>query len=307
MHPPNLQYLYFTKKERNGIVFLLVIVLLLYGVPLVYKFYFKNHVLPANLKIKLATLDSLQFVPDKNFTKNYTSYSDANTKAFNAYSKIKRGTLFTFDPNTASEEEWIKLGVSQKTAVGIQKYIGKGGRFKIAEDLRKIWGLNETMQNKLIPFVQIKTDLKDKQTNTKYTAPENEKISIELNSADSVDLLKIPGMYKSMAGRIIRFRNKLGGFYTRDQLREVFGWKPENENNINAYLSIDENKIKPIFINTASIDELKSHPYIKWQLANVIVAYRNQHGNFNSKNDLKKIMIITDSLFDRISPYIDVD
>jgi competence ComEA-like helix-hairpin-helix protein len=65
-------------------------------------------------------------------------------------------------------------------------------------------------------------------------------------------------------------------------------------------------ELKKININTATKDEMKIHPYIRWNLANVIVAYRDQHGSFNSVDDLKKITLISEEIFGKILPYLTV-
>ena len=70
------------------------------------------------------------------------------------------------------------------------------------------------------------------------------------------------------------------------------------------YLKLENSSIRKININTASIDELKAHPYIRYNIANPIIAYRNEHGSFSSIEDLKKIMIVTDEVYQKIAPYL---
>jgi competence ComEA-like helix-hairpin-helix protein len=62
--------------------------------------------------------------------------------------------------------------------------------------------------------------------------------------------------------------------------------------------------VKKININTATIDELKAHPYIKYNLANPIVAYRNEHGSFSKIEDIKKVMAVTEEIYKKIAPYL---
>lgn len=312
MQQPQQHYLYFTKKERNGIVLLLLIVLCLYSLPWMYKHFLKGNYFPPNLSDKIAELDSLQNLPKQKPAESINHLYPENSKQFHSYQKPIVSALFHFDPNTISVDDWKRLGVSEKTATGIRKYIDKGGKFKSADDIKKIWGLNESMKNRLLPFVQIKSSDKIKDSRfTEMGLPHSknnsEKFSIEINSADSSDLIKIPGIYNSLAGRIIRFRNKLGGFYSIEQFNEIYGWKEEFTKVITGYISIDKSKIKPVLLNKVSVEELKMHPYIRWQLSNVIIAYRSQHGAFRSINDLKKIMLVNDSVFARISPYINVE
>jgi competence ComEA-like helix-hairpin-helix protein len=69
-------------------------------------------------------------------------------------------------------------------------------------------------------------------------------------------------------------------------------------------LSLSTLNLRKININTASLEELKAHPYIRWQLANALLEYRNQHGPFLTVEDIKKLFLITDEIFKKISPYL---
>lgn len=107
-----------------------------------------------------------------------------------------------------------------------------------------------------------------------------------------------------MALRIITFRDKLGGFYTTDQVGETFGLQDSVFQKIKSRLSINIAAVKHFNINTATVDEMKSHPYIRYNIANAIVQYRNQHGNFASVAAIKNIMLVTDDIFNKAAPYL---
>jgi competence protein ComEA len=96
----------------------------------------------------------------------------------------------------------------------------------------------------------------------------------------------------------------LGGFYSVDQIAEIYGLPDSSFKKIKPFLKLESTPFKKFNINTASKDEMKSHPYIKWNLANAIVEYRNQHGNFSSLGDLKNISLITPEVFDKIKFYL---
>ena len=76
---------------------------------------------------------------------------------------------------------------------------------------------------------------------------------------------------------------------------------------IKAYLVLDKQATKRININNATVEEMKSHPYLRYQIANAIFQYRQQHGKFNNVDEIKKIMIITDAIYDKVSPYLSID
>ena len=106
--------------------------------------------------------------------------------------------------------------------------------------------------------------------------------------------------------RIINFRDKLGGFYKAEQVAETFGLADSVFQKIKSRLTLSNSAVKQFNINTASVDELKAHPYIKYNLANAIVQYRTQHGNFASVADIKQIMMVTEEMYSKAAPYLKV-
>lgn len=130
--------------------------------------------------------------------------------------------------------------------------------------------------------------------------------AIYINTADSADLLPLPGIGPVLAGRIIAFRNGLGGFYSVEQVAETYGLQDSVFQRIKETLRLGETEIAALDINAVDINRLKQHPYIKWNLAAVIIEYRNRHGNFKQVNDLLHINIISPEIFHKIAPYLKV-
>src|SRR5690606_11783356 len=120
-------------------------------------------------------------------------------------------------------------------------------------------------------------------------------------------LISLPGIGSKLSQRIITFRDKLGGFYKIEQVAETFGLPDSTFQKIKLRLVLNETSINQLNINTATIDEIKIHPYFKYAVANAIVQYRTQHGNYNSVEDIKKIMTIDTELFNKIVPYLKVN
>ena len=114
----------------------------------------------------------------------------------------------------------------------------------------------------------------------------------------------MPGIGSKLAARIVNFRDKLGGFYSVNQVGEVYGLADSTFKKIREYLNLENNSVRKININTATVDELKNHPYIKYNIANPIIAYRNEHGPFSKPEDIKKIMAVTDEIYNKIIPYV---
>jgi len=212
--------------------------------------------------------------------------------------------LFHFNPNVITEREWTKLGVSEKTAKSIKKYLSKGGQFRKPEDIKKIWGISEWLSNKLIPFV----DIPEKKTNYEKEFPKKDERSvsvININKADSTAWESLPGIGPTLARRIILYREKLGGFFEMSQLMEVWGLQDSVLQKSKNRLILD-GEIKKIDINLASFEALKTHPYIGYKSANAIINYRNQHGNFNRLEDIQKIIQIDEKSYNRFQRYLTI-
>ncbi len=297
-------YLSFTRKERIGILSLIA---LLFFVTFLPKFIQKN---ASESKSQIDTswialAENLKTTTEEENSFHQYDYSTNATKT------ELNNKLFFFDPNTISTDEWRKLNLRESTIKTIGNYLNKGGHFYKPEDLKKIYGLRINEFERLLPFIKIEPKIitenfsqaSTEKVETKiYTTPTY--FSIDINIADSTAFINLPGIGNKLATRIISFREKLGGFYSVEQIREVYALSDSTFQKIKQWLKIETETIKKIDINTASFDELKLHPYIRWSLANTIIAYRNQHGSFQNLEELKKIFSITDEVYIKISPYL---
>jgi competence protein ComEA len=330
-------YLTFTKKERRGIMVLLVLIFMLLLLP-----YFIQHYLPNKYKMIDTNLQQqiaqLQIVKDtnearSNYKNNYNTenrFVDFSPKWKNYASNIK-GELFNFDPNTLDVIGWQKLGVSEKTAATIVKYTSKGGSFKSPEDISKIWGLNDDMVERLLPYVQInETNISHTYTNNysnNYTKKEYKKDSnfnntpyqnntttytknvgtllLDINTADTIAWKKLPGIGSKLSERIVLYRNKLGGFNSVNQIAETFGLPDSTFQKIKANLVFKQIELTKVNINAASLN-LLLHPYITKSLANNILQYKAQHGNYTNIEQLKNLALMDDATYLKLLPYIEV-
>jgi competence protein ComEA len=228
------------------------------------------------------------------------------TKQVSANSTI---TLFTFDPNTSSESDFIRLGLPNFLAKRIVNYRTKGGKFRKAEDFAKIYGLRDSDYQRLFPYIQI-AEVQQKEYQ-KTTYEKKEYIStvtktIDLNLADTSDLKRINGIGSVLALRIIKYRNKLGGFANATQLREVYGLDSSVANlALTKFVLQDKNLLKRIAINQLSSDSLAKHPYIGRKAAKILSNYRYQHGAYLSKEDILKSKALESDKVERLIPYLD--
>jgi DNA uptake protein ComE-like DNA-binding protein len=127
---------------------------------------------------------------------------------------------------------------------------------------------------------------------------------IEINASDTLQLMKIPGIGAGFAKRIAGYRNLLGGFYRLEQLQEVYGMYVELYEKIVPYLRTDTGKITMIQVNTASLDKLKSHPYINFYQAKAIIEMRKKKGKLENINELSLLEEFTTEDIDRLKHYL---
>lgn len=305
-------YFRFTKKERRGTIALLLLILFFITLPFLYPLFIKSKPADASAfkneiaELKIKQQDTVRQFAQRNFDEdNYQNYYQPAEKN---YTKNFKGELFYFDPNTATADDWKRLGLRDKTIATIQNYLSKCGHFYKPEDIGKIWGLHADEVQRLIPYVQIaakENNYPSKNYETKtYEKPERSYTGIDVNTADTSALIALPGIGSKLAQRIINFRDKLGGFYKTEQVAETFGLPDSTFNKIKSRLVLNNTAVKQFNINTATVDEMKAHPYIRYNIANAIVQYRIQHGNFLSVADIKKIMMITDEVYNKVSPYL---
>lgn len=306
-------YLVFSRSERNGILVLCAIILLAALLPRWIKFG-RNDAgsewQELVLKLNATTLrqDSMLALT-----------SDAAANPFdNAAGKRPASALFAFDPNQADAEQLRRLGLPKHVTNNLIRYRQAGGRFRKPADLQKIYGLSEEMYRRLEPYVLItgpdqvpegKTENQlepDTFSFTEPLPPQRHPVldyRLELNLADSAELVDLPGIGPVLARRIVQWRERLGGYYVVEQLLEIKGLTPETLDRIRPFLHVDRQLIHRINLNQATETDLRAHPYFR-RIARQLVSFREHHGPFNSFADLEKMDgILPDELI-RIEPYV---
>jgi competence protein ComEA len=319
------QYFGFSNSETGGFLVLIFLLLILILLPFIYR------ILPVskqnNSTADQLKLDSLQKelltkidhsksekgnYESDNFEHNYDQFSSNKSD----YSPRK---LFAFDPNTLDVNGFKSLGLPDFLAERIEKYRNAGGKFKHPEDFKKIYGLLPATYSKLAPYINIQnennspnersefnifanngekiSDFNTKTTNTNF----KKTIAFDLNKADTTTLMTVKGIGSKLSQRIIKFRDNLGGFYSENQVREVFGLDSAVVMEILKFGSINSGIYNKIEINEAN--EIK-HPYLKPYIAKAIIAYRQQHGKYNSIADLKNVKLLDEKTVEKIKPYL---
>jgi competence ComEA-like helix-hairpin-helix protein len=270
------------------------------------------------IKEKSAIPNRVTINPLKN---NYPSYTHSTPKYTKAHTQTSftTGNLVTFDPNSATLEQLIALGLREKAAQNIINYREKGGRFRKPEDLKRIYSLTSEEVERLIPYASINPAqqiMQGDETQIPLNSSTTEAITatarpfakpslkIDINEADSLTWTMLPGIGAKRASAIVKFREKLGGFAGVDQVGETFGLPDSVFQNIKTNLVWNASTMRQLSLNDCTEAQLKSHPYIPWQLAKLIVAYRNQHGPFKQVDDLLKIHVIQKDWLEKVRPYL---
>lgn len=310
-----ISYFLFTRKERKAVLFLMILIIVITLLP---------ELLPKEKPIDLLSPEQsekelqqlAEVMIDRKELQDGEEGSGRKPFHNNSFEAGKTYSLFPFDPNTISEKEWKKLGISDRTTLTIQRYLAKGGRFRKPRDIEKIYGIRPEQVSRLLPYVQIESVEKTENTvvseKTKEFFLNNKKeksittATIDINTADTSMLISLPGIGTKLARRIIHFREKLGGFYIVNQLAETFGLPDSTFQKNRFRFTCDGSMVRKININTASPTELKQHPYISWNIANAIVAYRQQHGLYHSTQQLEQITIVDPGLLVKLLPYLSV-
>ncbi len=335
---------YLQKKDRQALLTLLAIMIVC--VSLTFLIQEKQNDAPAT-----SQLDSTNSNQEKDASSAKIHHA---SKSHPLYSKEEGMVheLFPFDPNTASAEDFERLGLESWQARSIIRFREKGGIFSRPSDFARVYGITKRTYEVLLPFIQIADDYKpaadfygkegygrsrrrytpyynnrrnydreerygrydldnasssegkaEGKTDTKvYSYPHKLRANehIEINGADTTLLMKIPGIGSYYASRIVRYRERLGGFASAQQLEEIDGL-PESTI---AYIKIDNQQIRKLNLNKLTLNQLKKHPYLNFYQAKEICDYRRLKGPLHSIEDLKLLKDFPPDEIERLKPYI---
>jgi competence protein ComEA len=222
--------------------------------------------------------------------------------------------LKPFDPNTATESDLLGLGLDEKTVKNLLKYRENKGIFHKKEDLKKLYSFSDIDFIRIEKFIQIADNqsvgnerlLRDSKELVNKNFEKKHSTVIDINQATHEDLLELRGIGATFAARIINQRDKIGGFATLEQLKEVYGLPDSTLQNIAPYLKLTTPVYRKLHINKATPDAL-THPYLTRKQAESLVRYRLNHGEFKNINDIKSTGVFSDINIEKLRPYISYD
>jgi len=235
---------------------------------------------------------------------------------------------FPFNPNKLPIEDWVALGLTESQARSIHNYEAKGGAFRKKSDVARMYAIDSALFARLEPFIEIPDSMRRRHRHETYTlkypAKRNfhreyqrdssyqprfvpkEKVVISMNFADTTEWQTLSGIGPAFARRIVRFRDDLGGFITKDQLKEVYGFPEETFDRLGEQILFESVKVIQIDVNQAPVEEFANHPYLSWNVARSLVAIREQHGPYARTEDITRSDLVDEDLYRKIAAYLKV-
>lgn len=308
MQNPLRDFFYFSRGERRGILTLIAAtgIVLLSGY-LISAWQHRENISPADIAEQAAArqeydefMASLEEQEQPRSRWKHTSYERKEAEI--------PVVLIPFNPNKADSMAFRHLGLPAWMVKNILHYRSKGGKFRKPEDFKKMYGMTEEQYSNLSPYIYIAPEDTARNTPQLYipqpAQAENIKYAsgtvIDLNLADTTELKKIPGIGSGIARLIVGYRQRLGGFYQIEQLKDIH----LDTRQLQAWFSIKPTDIHHINLNHSSVDRLRFHPYINFYQAKAIVEYRKKKGSLTSLKPFILYEEFTEADLERISHYV---
>ena len=253
-------------------------------------------------------------------SQNSTKESTKEAKYYDVPAKELH--LQAFDPNTADSTVLLGLGLQPWQVRSIYKYRAAGGVYTCPEDFARLYGLSLKKYKELRPYIRISKDYRPAAETVHSPAikpasstPQHEEATrpdtypkkmkpgetLALNSADTLSLQRVPGIGPYFARKVVRYRDRLGGFVSREQLLEIQDF-PESAL---PYLSVDAASLRKLNINKATSEQLRNHPYVSFVMARAITNYRRLRGSIKSLDDLSLLPEFNKQTLAKLRPYIE--
>lgn len=294
------EYFSFSKKERRALLSLLLLMLLFILAPYFY---------PQKKTVPAASPELLDLLARQQAKDSFLTGAPV-LQATTGMANPLPAKLFLFDPNTLDERGWLSLGVNGRLVHTLLNYRNKGGLFRRPGDIRKIWGMKPVDAARLEPYIRIAAQDHAAGKTAGYMQPAKKAIpaALHINTATREDWEALPGIGPVLAKRILAFKEKLGGFTGIDQLARTYGLHDSVFQQIRPMLILDSVSLSHRYgrlqVNSATATEMVNRLWIPFAMAKAIVIYRNAYGKFRSATDLKQIVILPDSVYQRIVPLL---
>ena len=248
----------------------------------------------------------------------FADYQEKQDSVRKAQWRKQRDTIAirmeVFDPNTADSSTLVHLGFKPWQAKNMVKYRAAGGKYRKPEDLKKLYGMTDSMFQALTPYIYIAREEVDSvavDSLRKDSLPrweeENKDTILNLRTADTVELKMIHGIGSYRARQIVRYREQLGGFVSVEQVLEAKGMENVDADSLLAHFWIDSVKIEPMNVNSVGVQRLSRHPYLRFEQAQAIYELRRKKIRLDSIQQLQQIECISAETLEKIAPYLNFD
>ena len=248
----------------------------------------------------------------------FADYQEKQDSVRKAQWRKQRDTIAirmeVFDPNTADSSTLVHLGFKPWQAKNMVKYRAAGGKYRKPEDLKKLYGMTDSMFQALTPYIYIAREEVDSvavDSLRKDSLPrweeENKDTILNLRTADTVELKMIHGIGSYRARQIVRYREQLGGFVSVEQVLEAKGLENVDADSLLAHFWIDSVKIEAMNVNSVGVQRLSRHPYLRFEQAQAIYELRRKKIRLDSIQQLQQIECISAETLEKIAPYLNFD
>jgi competence protein ComEA len=325
------RYFGFSRAETQGFVLLLLVALVVALAPLALRPADPNYLptadqrqLDAWAQDLSARFDSSRAAHDRAYAARYPArYPTAGTSRYPSVPQVR---LAPFDPNTLTAEGWEARGVPHFVAGRIVNYGQKAGGFRAKSQVQRIYGLPDSVYQRLAPFMQLPAEMAGRGSAYTDSRPAFGASGasmpshfarkpahlqpFDLNLADTTQLMQIKGIGRGRAKGLVKYRAELGGYVDESQLADYFMLRdaPDLVDSLHKYTFVTPGFApRPVHINSATFDELWPQPYVGKPLARLIVAYRKQHGPFATPDDLRQLKLLKEENFVKLRPYVRCD
>ena len=261
-------------------------------------------------------------IPQTNASSATDSVVSMVSEVAEAPSVSENAELFPFDPNTADSTSLLRLGLAKWQVRNIYKYRAAGGVYRTKEDFAQLYGLTVRQYRELEPYITIGADYlpastlfadrkaerangterRDTVFTPRYPVKLAEGETIDLATADTALLQRVPGIGSYYARRIVDYRQRLGGYVSTSQLNEIDGFPQAAL----SYFTLGNGgaPMEKLNVNSLSLNELRQHPYINFYMARAIVNYRRQNGPIADIDELRLLQDFDDAVINRLRPYV---
>lgn len=284
------RFLSFGKGERIAIFMILTLVLAIFVLCLV-----RPHRPSANAVVS-HNLDSLLMMRE-------AALKELQAKEMEKLNQVNELHPFPFNPNTMTAEDGLGMGLTDRQVRNIINYRNNGGHFYSKKDLGRLYTISDSDFEQLEPFIVLpevnreariyreNAKLKEMKSDAETPKPVKKEIPVvDINSVDSATLVELPQIGPYIAGRIVAYRERLGGFMALEQLCEVKGVDSARYNVILPYLRLENTEIRQLDVNRADFKALVNHPYLNYNQVKAIVNHREKKGMVKNMAQLQMVV-----------------